>query len=557
MNDHEEKSDEEGLEEEDLELLDIGQEQLSFLEHLPKKAIDKAVSQTREKERLLRHDYVSEERPVHPKVSRDETAAVGKGRPDSEDGDTSMSEEEVGEDWERGPRKRREENQGEKERRKVHALPVKQHIAGDSWATEMPIDTYIGLDANTFPGVKIIDDGFRIQKEEEEMEKKKKKEAEELRQRIEREKDNERREKEKAVKEAQDARNKARRSRDDILRPLETCKTPAKRRELAKHIMARAAQTLLAEPEMQLNGQVSILLELVADQDIVVSKLAMLSILSVMKDLIPAYRIRPLHEREQEDVILSKEVKQLWEYEGHLLKAYQSYLKLLLKCFRDQKSSKSALSLSRVAAKCLSNLITSVPHFNFSGDILQVMVPGTSSKDEVIRNHCCTGISNLLQGALMSADTGQAAVEATQLIADLVRRRKCTGIPPDVVTCLLQLTFPDISSGEDFVKATKERKKKKKKGKKKTDDVDRAFKEAQAVVDRETKRNQQSSLLEALFEIFFRVLKTLSTSLKGFQAGTHEQQSWSSAKFSRKFPLVLPILDGLAKFSHLIRYDTI
>jgi nucleolar complex protein 3 len=50
----------------------------------------------------------------------------------------------------------------------------------------------------------------------------------------------------------------------------------------------------------------------------------------VFRDVIPGYRIRPVEEKEQEGVAVSKEVKKLWEFESALLKGYQSYLKGLL-----------------------------------------------------------------------------------------------------------------------------------------------------------------------------------------------------------------------------------
>ena len=125
------------------------------------------------------------------------------------------------------------------------------------------------------------------------------------------------------------------------------CRSKAERRDRAKMVMARASQALLGEPERQLRRQMPILLELVADVDVQVARLSMLSIFAIMRDVIPAYKIRPQHEREKDDVVQSKEVKQLWAHENALLKAYQSYLKVLLNAFKGQKdlpTSKSALT---------------------------------------------------------------------------------------------------------------------------------------------------------------------------------------------------------------------
>ena len=538
------------LDEDDLELLQASKEDLQFLERLPRKEIDKSVSNVRKKVQLLRHGRDAEVKIASRSSSDEEVEGISE---EEEESPMVTDEEvdddnEVGEVWERGPRKVAPQ-QPKKESRKI-GLPIKG-IHGEMVDADGFIDEVLPLDPKSFTGVTIIDDGSKSIMEAEKLriasEKQKKRKEEEVA--------SERISKRKEGNRIDEAKEKAKTEGEEIFQTLDACRTSKDRREKAKMIMAKCAQTLLADPENQLRKQLPILLQLIGDIDATVAKYSMLSVLAIMKDLVPAYRIRPMHEREQEDVVLSKEVKKLWDYEVSLLKSYQSYLKLLLKAFKDQKSSKSSQSLSRAAAKCMSSMIISAPHFNYSSDILQVIVPGTANKDENIRKPCCDAISELVRSALQSADSGHAAVEATQLLADLVKRRKCVGLTPQVVGCLLDFTFPDIVSGEDLENAKKDRKKKKKKNRKKgKDEVDRAFKEAQAVVDKETRRNQQSAVLEALFEIFFRVLKTLTASLKGKNASSGvPQQAWSSARFTKRFPLVIPSLDGLARFSHLIR----
>lgn len=552
----ESSGDDVGLDDEDLELLGVSEEQLAFLEKLPKKDIDRSVSRTRKKESLLRHE--SDTRPFkiskaetseqEEDISDDDDLQIDSGEDDDET--KSRDSDEEGEKWER-VRIKRQTKQDDKVKKKLAVLPVKS-LGGDMVEADLLEEDVIPLDSNAFSGVTILDDGTKSKETARKVELEKKKHQEEARRKRAEEEAKKAAEKASADMEKAKKEKKEKDSRDAVLKQLDSCVSKKERRERAKSIMAKAAQMLLADPELQLKKQASILLELIADADTTVAKFSMLSALAVMRDIIPAYRIRPIHEREQDDVILSKEVKQLWDYEEALLKSYQSYLKILLKAFRDQKSSKSSLALSITAAKCLASLIIAVPHFNFSGDILQVLVPGTCSRQEDIRKACCDAIGELAKSALGSAESGQAAVEATQLLADLVKRKKCTGMPPSVISCLLDFSFPDIFSGEDLQQALKSRKKKKKK--KNKDDVDRAFKESQAVIDKETRRNQQSAVLEAMFEIYFRVLKTLTLSLKGMRSSAEQDQScWAPSRFEKRFPLVTPTLDGLAKFSHLIR----
>ena len=598
------------LDDEDLEMLDdLGNGGLQFLSRLPTKDMDEAVSQARGKKAVPRHK-TGEDPRVHADAGKG-----GKGRDemdspyDSEDDsavDSDVDSEE--EAWERGPRGRAgtgtasgsvkaaalarkiekgqaglTDKSGVQETGGVAAgnalgtkktssrtLPIKIH--GSMVHVDPASD---GLDAqmeainpDAFEGVTVLDDGRsskaaaeRQQVAREAQEKARAQAEKAAAKKAAQAKQTE--EVELAMLRADKEReeNKEEKYREEALKVLLGCKSKSERREKAKMVIAKAAQTLLGEPERQLRRQMPILLELVADLDVNVAKLSMLSIFAVMRDIIPAYKIRPQHEREKDDVVQSKEVKELWAYENALLKAYQSYLKVLLKAFKGQKEapkSKSALTLGRAAAKCLASLIIALPHFNYSGDILQVIVPGIANKDVEIKQECAGAISELVKGGLKSAESGQAAVEATQLLADFAKRRNCTGLPPEVVSCLMDFTFPDITSAEDLADAKRSRKSNKKKNKRKGKDerdVSRAFKEAQAVIDKDTRRHQQSVVLEAMFEMYFRVLKTTDTALKGVHRHDTQQGHWSQARFQKRFPLLAPTLQGLAKFAHLISID--
>ena len=59
------------------------------------------------------------------------------------------------------------------------------------------------------------------------------------------------------------------------------------------------------------------------------ARLASLSLLAVFRDILPGYRIRLPTEKEQE-VVVSKEIKRLRDYESTLLRCYQVRLLKLL-----------------------------------------------------------------------------------------------------------------------------------------------------------------------------------------------------------------------------------
>lgn len=59
-----------------------------------------------------------------------------------------------------------------------------------------------------------------------------------------------------------------------------------------------------------------------------VQRLALLSLSSIFKDILPGYRIRDLTEEEQA-VKVTKSVQKLRDYENALLRGFQSYVKVL------------------------------------------------------------------------------------------------------------------------------------------------------------------------------------------------------------------------------------
>ena len=544
-------SDASDLSDDDVDLLESNTHSLGFLANLPKAAMDKEVSQSRikEKKALVAKERKLKEQHQQLREKHSSKAAQGNGQAPKAHGDDSdisnISEDEEGEAWERGPR-RKSVTRTEKGPT-AGPLPIKS-LQGDVISHPdralggpgiAPV-THLGIHGIT------VQDDLEIVLKEEAVAKERRAAAAAAA------------EARRVEAERMAAAEQARQEREaaGVLGSLSEYDSIEQRRAEAKQTMAVAAQAVLGDPEGQFAKQLRVLLSLLRDEDVQVTRLAMLSLLAVMKDLIPGYRIRSTSEREQEGVVISKEVRKLWEYESALLKSYQTYLKTLLAALNASRSGQVPPAHGRVAARCLSGLLVAAPHFNYASDLLQAVVPNMANKDDQIREHCCGAVANLLRDALSSAEAGQAAVEAVQLVADLVKRRKCVA-PPEVVGALLELSFPEILSGEDFAAARLARKKKKKKDKKK-DEVDKGFKEAQAVVDRDTRRYQQSTTLEALFEVYFRVIKTATAS--GLRAGASSEGGAAApplpaSRFAKRFPLLVPTMEGLSKFAHLISID--
>eukprot|EP00889_Picochlorum_renovo_P008022 jgi/Picre1/35052/NNA_002517.t1 len=211
---------EDELAEEDLELLEASAGELEFLSRLPRKEIDKSVSETRKKQSLPRH-------------SLEQGDPRDQALPESSKEEEEEDIEDDGEAWERGPRKLEPSKKEKKVKGK--SLPIKS-LDGKMVLRSLMME-------------------HQSKKEEERIADETKRQKERELQRIEKEK-----EKAAAIlkkqQEAQqallDEKNKDRKFKDQALVSLMGCTSKSERREKAKYVIAKASQSLLAAPETQL-----------------------------------------------------------------------------------------------------------------------------------------------------------------------------------------------------------------------------------------------------------------------------------------------------------------
>lgn len=78
---------------------------------------------------------------------------------------------------------------------------------------------------------------------------------------------------------------------------------------------------------------------------------------------------------------VSKEVRKLRAYEQALVGGYQAYIRELARLAQSERSSKDdGPTLASVAISCACTLLTSVPHFNFRGELLKILVEKLSTR---------------------------------------------------------------------------------------------------------------------------------------------------------------------------------
>lgn len=329
--------------------------------------------------------------------------------------------------------------------------------------------------------------------------------------------------------------------------------------------IAELSNTILENPESsvsELQELCSMCNEKEADIRITTKKLAMVSLLTVFKDIIPGYPIRTASQKEQ-GVKLSKEVKKLRGYEEGLLKNYQKYLQILeetvQECVETQKSSSknglvdkktSSENLMLVTVQCMCDLLISVPHFNFHTNLIAVLVPRMNEKslDGKISKLCCNAFISLFK----QDSVGTVSLEAVRVISKFVKS-KGFRVQPGVLETLLHLRISQVdiqslkqhnekkSAVELKIEKNKNRMEKKLKGKiskkekkrkREMKKLEKEMQETEAVESQQKRAKLQTEILKFVFVTYFRVLKTVGHS-----------------------PVLSPVLEGLAKFAHLINVD--
>ena len=247
---------------------------------------------------------------------------------------------------------------------------------------------------------------------------------------------------------------------------------------------------------------------------------------ALFKDLLPDYKINL--EVASEGTRFSREVKARRTFESNILKHYQKYVQFVEKHAKNPTSK-----MQLVAAKCLSELLFYKPYFNFTMDIIAIVVPLLDSKNEQVKEAVAQNITALF---VNDPTKGATTLDVVEEIASVIVKKKYNVSPAmfDVFLALkLKMVLKDKIIPENIVnrKNASGRHKKKAKDLNDTEGLRRDLKEAKGATSSEVKK-YQTDTLRNIIVCYVRVLK---------------QQPDS--------PIVFSALAGLAKFSHLMNVD--
>lgn len=314
----------------------------------------------------------------------------------------------------------------------------------------------------------------------------------------------------------------------------------------AKEELARFAGLINENPEEHV-GSLRAMAQLASSPNVTVRKLALAARGQVYKDIIPSYRIRPRSEDDSKEKI-SREVRKLRNYEQSMVKAYQNYIQDLEKLSRTSSPSTNdePSGLASVAISCACNLLLAVPHFNFRGDLVKTIVAKISKnrRDEDF-NRCIQTLQTLFE----NDDDGHASADAVSQITRMAKAKDYR-IREEVLNTFLHLRLlsefsakgsqhsinrdgsaPTNHRGKKPKEKREFRTKKERKMMRENKAIEKEMREADAAVGHEEQDKMQAEMLKMAFATYFRILKAQTSHLMG------------------------AVLEGLAKYSHLINQD--
>ncbi|XP_059486396.1 nucleolar complex protein 3 homolog [Neocloeon triangulifer] len=339
-------------------------------------------------------------------------------------------------------------------------------------------------------------------------------------------------------------------SKIDLSQPLSAARLLALRHEQLSKFRLRIgclASGVLEDPTSKIGNLKHLLAFLREPQPtevaVTVPRLAAFSLLEVFKDLLPEYQIKNVAEP---GIKLKKDTLRLQTEENLLLSSYKQYLTHLEKLIepivkrRGQTAKKveQETRLAVVAVQCMSQLLVARPYFNFSANIVRLLVPLLDHKMLEVSNLAADAISQVMK----DDKKGELSFEILRRINALVKARS-HNVKPQCLKVLLALRIKDINLDKERELETKHKKlnrkerflsssKRDRKRAKRWDELNKELLETKAEENRQTKNKFFTEVTKLVFTIFFRVLKSAPTSA-----------------------LLTATLEGLAKFAHCINVE--
>lgn len=236
-------------------------------------------------------------------------------------------------------------------------------------------------------------------------------------------------------------------------------------------------------------------------------------------------------------------MKSLREYEETLCKQYKFYIDYVGDSMREVNKSLATLKRQQdldawtvfgiVCIKSLTGLLETKSHFNFTSDVIQIIVHQLTHKNKDIFSLAVASIRKLYR----EDKTLQLSLDITQKVTKLLKQRSF-GVRVEVLNIFLSLRLREIQLIEEDKKkkmSFKERQRMSRQDRKKNKEkaqLSHDLEELELKDKLKAKNTVQTRILEQIFLVYFNILKK-----------------------APNFKLIPCVLEGLSKFAHLINLE--
>ncbi|XP_061511561.1 nucleolar complex protein 3 homolog isoform X1 [Anopheles gambiae] len=327
---------------------------------------------------------------------------------------------------------------------------------------------------------------------------------------------------------------------------------------------------ILENPEARIEN-IGVLLDLLNEVNrdgsinfLPVRKTAMISLVEVFKDIVPEYRIGIVDKEHQK---LKKDTLARVNFENKLLTYYKQLLKHIegitskytKKLLRSEKQSVETRQLLEMAVQCMCDLVLAHPYFNYSPNLVQVLVLMLNNTKETIRKmvHTCFSVLfktdarlDLTQHVSFKKGEKFVVLHHVSFFFQTVRhinmliKKKQRNVFPEMISCLKNLQIHRINMNDDKLLEVKKQKlekqksyvinmsRKERKRKKKLQELEKDIFETKAEESKQIVRRKLTEISKLTFMIYFKILKCYPDS-----------------------KVLSATLEGLSKFAHTINID--
>ncbi|CAI4223227.1 unnamed protein product [Auanema sp. JU1783] len=326
----------------------------------------------------------------------------------------------------------------------------------------------------------------------------------------------------------------------------------AKRKELLdefKEEISTSCQSLLGDPESNIM-KLRKLYRLCKGEEVhtlvreTVQKLAVVSMMQILVDIVPGYSIRVLTDEERQQK-QKKETKKLIQYEESHLRYHLKFLQLCEKFAMkfDPKHHKLvpesfSYKIGFLSLKALCRIMVTCAHFNYTTNIVSMLVRLSSSKNKEVATLACDAIAKMFSEDVYL----KMSLFGSRSISTYITKMKGR-VNPDLIRTLLSLTIKEVEQRHNKSQKTKifaQRARVKKersnktarKYKKQLDKLEADLKELDNQEVLSEKLKNATEAMKYVFQAYFSVLKRMPD-----------------------LKLLEPCLEGLSQFAHLLNVE--